>query len=88
MQVPLHQDRISGVCPIGEWSKTNSGWCRGGNDISTTGERTPNIIGLCSYFWKYVENCAIIAKPLYELLKKNVPFMIGLEQIQVFEPLK
>ena len=33
-----------------------------------------SFLGLCSYFQKFIERFAVIAKPLYDLLKKDVSF--------------
>ena len=45
-------------------------------------------LGLCQYFRKYVEGFAVIAKPLYDLLKKDTVFVFGESQVNAFETLK
>lgn len=36
-----------------------------------------SFLGLCSHFRKFVENFSIIAKPLYDLVRKDVKFRFG-----------
>lgn len=45
-------------------------------------------VGLASYFRKFVPNFSIIAKPLYELIKKNAEFRFGVEENKAFKTLK
>lgn len=47
-----------------------------------------SFVGLTSYFRKYIENYAIIARPLTELLKKDKLFYFGEEERRAFETLK
>jgi len=45
-------------------------------------------LGLASYFRKFIKDFAITAKPLYDLLKKGVPFEFNNECVRSFEILK
>lgn len=45
-------------------------------------------LGLASYFRKFIENFSIIAKPLYDLLRKNAEFVLGDVQIKAIETLR
>lgn len=45
-------------------------------------------LGLINYFRKFIKNCAIICKPLTNLLKKNVAWQWGPQEAQTVENLK
>ena len=47
-----------------------------------------SFLGWCSYFRKFIEGFSIIAKPLYDLLRKNMPFKFGPDELQAVEKLK
>ncbi|XP_015440400.1 PREDICTED: uncharacterized protein LOC107195130 [Dufourea novaeangliae] len=47
-----------------------------------------SFVGLASYFRRFIANFSNIAKPLYDLLKKNVPLKFGSEELEAFERLK
>ncbi|CAH2094786.1 unnamed protein product [Euphydryas editha] len=47
-----------------------------------------SFVGLTSYFRKYIQDYALIAKPLTDLLKKDGKFVFGEEQRKAFETLK
>ena len=47
-----------------------------------------SFLGLCSYFRKFIEKFAIIAKPLYDLLRKSKDFKFTEIELDAFEKLK
>lgn len=53
-----------------------------------TVKQVQSFLGLTSYFRKFVSNFALLARPLYNLVKKDVPFMFGKEELKAFEELR
>lgn len=45
-------------------------------------------MGLASFFRKHIEKFALVAKPLYDLLRKDVEFKFGLEEQKAFNEQK
>lgn len=45
-------------------------------------------IGLTSFFRRFIQNHSILAKPLYDLIRKDTAFVFGEEQLHAFEILK
>lgn len=56
--------------------------------ISQNIHNLQSFLGLSSYFRKFINGFALIAKPLYDLSRKNTPFKFGEEQLNAFEALK
>lgn len=47
-----------------------------------------SFLGLCSYFRRFVKDFSVLAKPLYDLIRKNKEFKFGKEELECFENLK
>lgn len=56
--------------------------------IPKTVHQLRQFLGLINYFRKFIKNCAIMCKPLTNLLKKDVPWQWGPQQIEAVENLK
>lgn len=53
-----------------------------------TVKQLQSFLGLTSYFRKFIANYARIAKSLYDLIKKDVPFTFGENELRAFEILQ
>ena len=47
-----------------------------------------SFIGLSSYFRKFIEKFAVLAKPLNDLMKAGATFMFGAKELEAFETIK
>lgn len=56
--------------------------------IPTNVKELQRFLGLTGYFRKYIENYALIAKPLTNVLRNNDDFKMGSEQIEAINELK
>ena len=56
--------------------------------VPNTLKKVRAFIGMSSYFRRFIKDFSAIAKPLSDLLKKNQPFIWGIEQQKSFETLK
>lgn len=56
--------------------------------VPTSVKEVQRFLGLSSYFRRFIKNFSIIAKPLYDLMKKGSKFEFTGQHIQVFEELK
>jgi len=56
--------------------------------VPRNSKEVQRFIGLASYFRRFIPKFSIIAKPLYELLKKDVKFKFGTEENKAYENLK
>ena len=45
-------------------------------------------IGFCNFYWKFIPNFSVIARPLHDLTKKGIPFAWGTQQDDTFVRLK
>src|SRR6266508_4570242 len=45
-------------------------------------------MGLCNYYRKFIKDLSKLSKPLRGLLKKDVKFLWGLKEQEIFEELK
>ena len=56
--------------------------------VPETVTQVRSFLGLCSYYRRFIKDFARIAKPLYHLVKKEVPFEWTNKQQKAFEELK
>jgi len=47
-----------------------------------------SFLGLCQYFRRFIKDFSVIAKPLYDLTKKDKKFNFGTAELETFELLK
>lgn len=45
--------------------------------IPTKVQEVQSFLGLCSYFRRFIQDFSIVAKPLYDLLRKDEKFQFG-----------
>lgn len=53
--------------------------------VPKSSKQVRQFLGLASYFRRFISNFSIIAKPLYDLVKKNVDFSFGEKERDAFE---
>lgn len=56
--------------------------------VPQSGKEVHSFVALCSYFRKFIPSFALLAKPLYDLLRKNIAFKFKEEELKAFEMLK
>ncbi|CAG9830063.1 unnamed protein product [Diabrotica balteata] len=73
----------NGICPNKDNVKAIAEY-----PVPTDTKQVHRFLGLASYFRRFIQNFSIIAKPLYDLLRKNVKFEFTMTHLQAFENLK
>jgi len=53
--------------------------------VSTNPKALHSFLSLASYFRRFIHNFSVLAKPLFDLLRKNIPFHFGIEKLNAFE---
>lgn len=56
--------------------------------IAVKTQSVHSFLGLCSYFRRFIKNFSTIAKPLYELLRKDEKFKFEKKELDSFQQLK
>jgi len=56
--------------------------------VPTNHKALHSFLGLASYFRRFIYNFSVIAKPLFDLIRKNVPFQFGIDKMNSFEQIK
>lgn len=56
--------------------------------IPANQKKLHSFLGLCSYFRKFIQDFSLLAKPLYDLIKKDAQFVFGEKQLEIFMQLK
>ena len=78
-----HTLSVDGISPISNKVNVITNWIAPRNL-----KQLQSFLGAIGYYRKFIANYSSIAKPLYKLLKKNVPFEWGSEQELSFHELK
>ena len=56
--------------------------------IPTNPKALHSFLGLASYFRRFIHNFSVMAKPLFDLLRKDIPFHFGIDKLNAFEQIK
>ena len=78
-----HEVSGEGICPLSSKIAALSRWA-----VPVNLDELRSFLGLACYYKQFVADYSAIAAPLNALTKKDVPFLWGDEQGQVFRRLK
>lgn len=53
--------------------------------VPTNSKALHSFLGLALYFRRFIHNFSVMAKPLFDLLWKNVPFYFGIDKLNSFK---
>jgi len=56
--------------------------------VPTNHKTLHSLLGLAPYFRRFIYNFSVIAKPLFDLIRKNVPFQFCIDKLNSFEQIK
>lgn len=56
--------------------------------VPDSAKKVQRFLGLASYFRRFINQFAVIAKPLYDLIRKNTTFSFGEKELEAFQKIK